>query len=472
MKKQQLRILCPNGHLGFVPAKEESFWPGARSRPDYYCCDSGSSNIDPTPLGSDTCVSFYEWQKHDLELMLLASRKQGVPMIIGSSGDTGTNSKVDMYVNIVRRLAWKHDLAPFKLVYFYSEVKKEYLRDKLEQGSVIEGLDGRKPLTMEELDKTDRIVAVAGVSPFLKALDMGADVIIGSRSSDMAIFASAAIYEGFPEPLSYSLGKVLNGASLCAEPGILNESVIGTITHEDIKVTAVHPQQRCTAASVNEYMKYERPDPFYEYVAGGMLDISGCFYEQYDEKTTRITGQVFVPLAEKKKIKLEGAGKIGERFIGIVELKDPCLIHNIDDLIAQTRRQVEERFIGEIYQLVYKIYGKDGSSGSPEPANERHSPELCVMVEGIAETEQIAEEITVMATRQMLYDHVPRRKETWKTAAFVIYEVLPAPPAYSWTIHHTIPVENPAEIFEIHEITITPVVQPVLSEKVLQPLMI
>jgi len=32
---------------------------------------------------------------------------------------------------------------------------------------------------------------------------MGADVIIGGRSSDAAIFAAAAIYEGFPENHAY-----------------------------------------------------------------------------------------------------------------------------------------------------------------------------------------------------------------------------------------------------------------------------
>ena len=42
--------------------------------------------------------------------MLLASREQGVPMIIGSAGDTGTNSRVDMYVEMIRDMAKKHGL--------------------------------------------------------------------------------------------------------------------------------------------------------------------------------------------------------------------------------------------------------------------------------------------------------------------------------------------------------------------------
>jgi hypothetical protein len=141
MNKKELRILCPNGHLGFSPTKEESFWIGAKTKPDYYCSDSGSDDIGPGPLGEDKSVSLYVWQKHDLELMLLASREQNVPMIIGSAGDTGTNSRVDMYVQIIKDLAKEHNLPKFKLAYFYSEVDKEYLRKKMESGSIIEGLD-------------------------------------------------------------------------------------------------------------------------------------------------------------------------------------------------------------------------------------------------------------------------------------------------------------------------------------------
>ena len=78
----------------------------------------------PMPLGSDTSTSPLAWQTHDLELMLLAARELGVPMIIGSAGDTGANSRVDLYVQIIKELAAKHRLAPFKLGYFYSEVEQ------------------------------------------------------------------------------------------------------------------------------------------------------------------------------------------------------------------------------------------------------------------------------------------------------------------------------------------------------------
>ena len=454
MKRNQLRILCPNGHLGFAPTKEESFWIGAETKPDYYCCDSGSDDIGPGSLGSDTSVSPYEWQKHDLELMLIASRKQKAPMMIGSSGDTGTNSRVDMYVEMIRDLTKKHHLAPFKLVYFYSELDKAYLQKKMDQGITIEGLDGRKNLTLEELERTERIVAMAGVHPFIKALEMGADVIIGGRSSDAAIFAAAAIYEGFPESHSYYLGKVLECASFCAEPYMAKESVIGTITQEDVRVTAMHPHQRCTIASVAGHAMYERSNPFYEYFAGGTLDMTNCKYEQYDEKTTRITGQIFVPTQGKIKVKLEGAGKVGEQYIGIVGIRDPYSIQNIDKVIDWARSQVEERFSGKEYQLFYNIYGKNGVMGDLEPVKEIKSHELCIIVEGIAPTKEMAEEVTLIGSRQIFYARLPEVKGTAGTAAFVIDGVLPAPPAYRWTMNHVIPVDDPMEFFKVYETTV------------------
>jgi len=100
-----LRILCPNGHLGFAPTRIGSFERGLAAEPDMIACDSGSSDCGPVPLGSDGSASPLAWQTHDIEAMLLGARRLDVPMIIGSAGDTGTNSRVDRYVGIVRDLA-------------------------------------------------------------------------------------------------------------------------------------------------------------------------------------------------------------------------------------------------------------------------------------------------------------------------------------------------------------------------------
>lgn len=450
---QTLKIICPNGHLGFAPLRTESFRLGVEAGPDYIAADSGSDDVGPGPLGSDTSTSPQSWQRHDLEQMLLASRKLGVPMIIGSSGDTGSNSRVDLYVRIISELAQKHGLAKFRLGYFYSEVDKEYLRAKIRSGDAILGLDGFADLTEAELDATERVVAMAGVHPFVELLRQGADVIIGGRSSDAAVFAAPAVHHGFPQDNAYYLGKVLECASFCAEPYGGKETVMGEISQQDVKVTAMHPPQRCTVASVAGHAMYERSNPYEEFFAGGKLDMTHCRYEQFDERTTRITGSRFIP-DRKIRVKLEGSGKVGERYVGLCGIRDPYTIANVDRVIDWARTQVRERFGDTGYELHYSVYGRDGVMGDLEPLRDKPGHELCLMVQGIAPTREMAEELTMIGLRQMFYARLPDVKGTAGSVSFPLDEVLHASAAYRWTLNHTVAVDDSMELFSTHMIDV------------------
>ncbi|MBN8889842.1 MAG: glutamate mutase [Rhodospirillales bacterium 70-18] len=445
---QTARIICPNGHLGFAPLKPESFALGVAAGPDFIAADSGSDDVGPGPLGSDTSTSPLAWQTHDLEAMLLAARARGVPMMIGSAGDTGTNSRVDLYVGIIKELARKHKLPKFRLGYFYSEVDREVLRAAIRSDEPIEGLEGRGVLTESELDATSRVVAMAGVHPFMALLDQGADVIIGGRSSDSAIFAAAALHRGHSEGLSYYLGKVLECASFCAEPYGGKETVLGEIVDGGVHVTAMHPNQRCTIASVAGHAMYERSNPYYEFVAGGMLDMSQCHYEQISEKTTRVTGPRFVP-AGRVRVKLEGAAKIGERYVGLAAVRDPYTIAHIDAVIGWARQQVRDRFGETGYELHYTVYGRDGVMGPLEPVK-TPAHELCIMVQAVAPTKEMAEELCITGTRQMFYARLPDVKGTAGSVAFALDEVLPASAAYRWSVNHTLAVDDPLALFPLH----------------------
>jgi hypothetical protein len=446
---QNLKIICPNGHLGFAPLRTESFELGVQAHPDYIAADSGSDDVGPVPLGSDTSTSPQAWQRQDLEHMLLASRKLGVPMVIGSAGDTGANSRVDLYVSIIKELAQQHGLKKFKLGYFYSEVSKDYLRGKMRKGQAVEGLDGFATLTESELDATDRIVAMAGVHPYMELLRQGADVVIGGRSSDAAVFAAPALHHGFPADRAYYLGKVLECASFCAEPYGGKETVMGTISQDDVQVTAMLPAQRCTIASVSGHAMYERSNPSEEFFAGGKLDMTHCHYEQLDERTTRITGSRFLP-AEKVRVKLEGAGKVGERYVGICGIRDPYTVANVDRVIGWAREQVRARFGDSGYELHYNVYGRDGVMGDLEPLRDQPGHELCVMVQGVAPTREMAEELTMIGLRQMFYARLPDVKGTAGSVSFPLDEVLHASPAYRWTLNHTVEVDDPMELFPTH----------------------
>jgi hypothetical protein len=378
--------------------------------------------------------------------MLLASRRLGVPMIVGSAGDTGTNSRVDLFVGIIRDLARKHALPKFRLGYFYSEVGRDVLRRRIDAGDAITGLDGRAPLDLPTLGATDRVVAVAGVQPYIKLLDQGADVIIGGRSSDCAIFAAPAIRQGFPDGLAYFYGKILECASFCCEPYGAKESVLGEITADDVKVTAMLPEQRCTIASVAGHAMYERANPFYEHFLGGHIDMSECRYEQYDERTVRVTGPRYVPATELR-VKLEGSGRIGERYVGIVGVRDPYTIANIDLVTGWARQQVAERFGDNGYELHFSVYGRDAILGPAEPLRATPGHELAVVVQGIAPEKAMAEEVAMIATRQMFYARLPQVRGTAGGVAFLLDEVMPASPAYRWTLNHTMRVADPLALF-------------------------
>jgi Acyclic terpene utilisation family protein AtuA len=446
---QSLRIVCPNGHLGFAPIRTGSFHIGCDSEPDLICADSGSCDVGPVPLGSDSSSSPLQWQVDDLETMLLASRRLGVPMIVGSAGDTGANSRVDLFVGIIQNLARKHGLVRFRLGYFYSEIGKDVLRRRISGGDTVAGLDGRTPLDLATLEATERVVAMAGIHPYVKLLDDGADVIVGGRSSDCAIFAAPSIRRGFPPGLAYFYGKVLECASFCAEPYGGKESVLGEITMDDVKITALLPEQRCTIASVAGHAMYERANPFYEHFLGGYIDMSRCRYEQCDERTVRVTGPRYVPAAELR-VKLEGAGKIGERYVGIIGVRDPYTIANIDLVTSWARQQVRERFGDSGYELHFTIYGRDAILGDREPLKAKPAHELGIVVQGVAPTKVMAEEVCMIATRQMFYARLPQVKGTAGGVAFLLDEVMPASAAYRWTVNHTLRVDDPLELFPLH----------------------
>lgn len=450
---KSLKIICPNGHLGFAPLKVESFRLGVAAKPDYIAADSGSDDIGPVPLGTDTCASPAAWQEHDLEHMLLAARELDVPMLIGSAGDTGTNSRVDMYVEMIRKIARRHDLPPFRIGWFYSEVDRELVRTQIRSGTAVAGLDARPDLTEDELDATTRVVAMAGVHPFVELLKQECDVIIGGRSSDSAIFAAPALYHGFPEAQAYYLGKVLECASFCAEPYGAKETVLGEITEDWVEVTAMHPGQRCTVASVAGHAMYERSNPYHEYVAGGMLDMTDCHYRQVSEKTTRVTGMRFVPATELR-VKLEGSGKVGERFVGMAGIRDPYTIANVDEVIAWSRAQVIERFGPDGWELHYNVFGRDGIMGPLEPLRDKPGHELLVVVQGLAPTREMAEEVTMTGTRQLFYARLPDVKGTAGGVSFVLDEVLPASPAHRWTLNHTMRIDDPLSLFPTQTATI------------------
>ena len=446
-----ITILCPTGHLGFTPFETASFEAGTLLKPDFIIADSGSCDIGPYPLGADGQASPIPWQRHDLAAMLRAARRLGVPMIIGSASDTGTDRGVDLFVQLIEEIAREDRMAPFRLAAIYAEQSRDALKAKLAAGTPILGLDGRADADASVLDRTDHIVAVMGAEPMQQALRDGAEVVIAGRSSDCAIFAAPLLNAGFSPAIAYYAGKLMECASFCAEPFMGKESIFGRITAEAVEITAMHPGQRCTPLSVASHSMYERRNPFREYVVSGYVDMTDCRYEIADAKTCRATGPVFVPSLPPR-AKLEGAGKLGERRLAVVGMRDPYMIQNIDKAIAWARARLAERFgPGEErgWQIYYHIYGRNGVMGDLEIAPPLQPHELGIVVEVVCKDAALAEQVCALGARNLFYARLPEVKGTAGTAALMADEVLIGKPGYEWTLNHTIAVKDASELFKI-----------------------
>ena len=445
----EISILCPTGHLGFTPLEPASFRAGCALKPNFIIADSGSCDIGPYPLGADGQASPAAWQRHDLEIMLLEARRLGVPMIIGSASDTGTDRGVRQFADIVRDVAREHGLAPFRMATIFSELTREHVLGRMQAGTVVKGLDGRPDADAGLIGRTDRIVAVMGAEPIAAALRSGAEVVIAGRASDCALFAAPLLNAGMSPATAYYAGKLMECASFCCEPFMGKESIFGRISEDDIRVTAMHPGQRCTPASLASHAMYERRDPFREYVASGHVDMTGVRYEQWDEKTARATGARFVASTQPM-VKLEGAGKVGERRLAIVGIRDPYTIENIDKAMAWARARLAERFGAPEdagWTVYYHAYGRDGVMGSLEPTPAMRPHELGIVVETVCQDAKRAEEICALAARNLFYARLAEVKGTAGAAALMSDEILVGKPGYEWTLNHVLPVRDASELF-------------------------
>ncbi len=101
-------------------------------------------------------------------------------------------------------------------------------------------------------------------------------------------------------------------------------------------------------------------------------------------------------------------------------------------------------------ELHYNVFGRNGIMGDMEPLKDKPGHELMVVVQGVAPTREMAEEVTITGTRQLFYARLPDVKGTAGGVSFVLDEVMQASPAYRWTLNHTMAVSDPLELFPTH----------------------
>jgi len=450
VKVKRVSILVSTGNLGDNIIEKGSFYEGVKRDIDCFANDAGTADAGPTFLGADMPHNPIEWERHDLELLLVESRKKGVPMIVGSCSTTGTDKAVDRYAQIIREVAKERRLGPFKMALIYSQIDKDELAKRVERGDT-EPLGADYPITEEVLAQTNNVVAMMGVEQIIHALSFGADVILAGRACDDAVLAAYPIYKGFPKGISLHMGKACECASLVCWPQKVKESIVATVTHEYFSIEPMHPEQRATPHSVAAHSMYERTNPFIQAVPGGVLDMHECIYVAENERITRVYGSKFIPSPDGSyKVKIEGAGEIGYRVYHIVGVRDPRAIFYMDMILQETRRKVSE-IIGphrdKDYQLFFHVYGKNAIMKDFEPVKQTSSHEVAIVIESISKDKELATAVAKCAKFRLFYMSYPgQMNSSGGSVALLTDEPLyPQNKCYKWTIDHLLRLDDPLD---------------------------
>jgi hypothetical protein len=457
MKK--LSVLVSTGNLGDNIIEKKSFYEGLKRDIDFFAADAGTADAGPTFLGADSAHNPRQWEEHDLELLLLASRERNVPMIIGSCSTTGTNRGVDLYAEIIRNLAKKHKLKPLKMALIYSEIEASVLSKRLKNG-IIEALDAHDNLKQNDIDKTNTIVAMMGIEQIIHALKNDADVILAGRCCDDAVIAAYPIYKGFDKGLSLHMGKASECASLVCWPQKIKESILSTVTDNYFEIEPMHPEQAATPHSLAAHSMYERTNPFFQKLPGGTLDMQSTKYIQVSNRITRVENSVFIPEPDNKyKVKIEGAGYVGERVYHIVGVRDVNAIKNIDKIIEDTYTKVDEIMYplknGVDFDLYIHTYGKNAIMKDIEPQKQDFkSHELCIVIEAVSKSIEIATSVVKCAKFRFFYMSYPGQMNSSGGAVALLTDepLYPKNSCYQWTINHLLTLDDPLdpEIFKFH----------------------
>ena len=412
---EEIKALAMTGMLG-TGFQEDSFRRALTWDPDFIGCDAGSTDSGPGSLGTGRPTHPKEAVKRDLRLGVLGALEKGIPLLVGSAGSAGGDANLARTVEITEEIAREEGLH-FRLAVIHAEQDKEYLKRKLAEGRITP-LKPPLPLDENVIDRSEHIVGMMGAEPFARALEEGAEVVIAGRSSDTSIYAAIPLRRGYPAGPVWHAAKILECGAACVEYRPRGgDCMFARIGQEYFVTEPPNLEYACTPVSVAAHTFYETESPIHLYEPTGMLDTSTAVYEAETDRIVRVSGSQFAP-ADRYRVKLEGAEKLGYQSICLVGVRDPVLIGQIDSwldtLKERVRRRVRDMYGEEVseggYTFNVRVYGKNGVLGDNEPQKDQAGHELGLVLETTAPTQEMADATTSAAAQYGLHQAVPGLK--------------------------------------------------------------
>ncbi|MDE0813314.1 MAG: acyclic terpene utilization AtuA family protein [Alphaproteobacteria bacterium] len=452
----EIRMMATTGMLGYGYT-EKAFQRGLEQNLDFIAADSGSMDPGPHYLGEGVPFVSRQALKRDLSLMLEAAVDKKIPMLIGSAGGGGSEPQLALVREVVEEIATEKNLH-FDMALIHSEQSAEYLKAKLADGK-IESLGPIAELTDDEIDQSERVVAMMGVEPFQAALKGGAQVVLAGRATDASIYSAIPLMRGAHAGLSWHLSKIIECAGQVTTPRPGQDCVIGTLRDDHFLVEPGHPDKRCTRMRIAAHTLYENPSPYRLEEPDGTLVTIDSVYEQLDERIVKVSGSQFEPSAAYT-VKLEGVKESGYRTVFIAGVRDPILISVIDDFIESCHERValEAQNLGvakDSYRLNVRVYGKNATMGPREPVQDFNGHEIGLLVDVLASDADTSKAIMAKARYALLHTDFPGRKCISGNLAIPFSPSdMPVGMTYQFNIWHRMEIDDPLEPFPIEYVSV------------------
>jgi len=449
---KEIRIVSATGMLG-SGFREETLKRAMARNPDFIGADSGSTDPGPHYLGSGETLFSDAAYKRDLRLILLAARAAKIPAIIGSACTSGSDPHLERMLGIVREIAREEKLS-FRMAAIHSEQDKAYLKRRLAQGR-IKPLANAPVFDEGVIDRSAHIVGMAGIEPFVAALEGGADVVIAGRASDTSIFSALPVMRGLNPATVWHAAKILECGAACVVLRKYPDCMFATVRDDCFIVEPPNPDYRCDPVSVASHNLYENSTPYRLVEPSGVLDTESARYEAVSDRAVKVSGSTFTP-AQRCTIKLEGAELAGYQSIMIGSVRDPIILRQLDSwlegLMGAARDRIAAVFgsgITSQYRFDVRVFGKNAAMGALE-SETGLGHEVGLLFQITADTQERA--VALMKSVSHIAVHYPVPEWTGLITS-IAYPYSPAEiargPHYRFNMNHVVEPDSPLEMFGI-----------------------
>ncbi len=421
---------------------------GMKLEPDFIGVDAGSTDPGPFYIGSG--ITFYTHQniKKDLITLLQATQSRKIPLIVGNAVTTGTDVLLEQGLEILHEVAKEQNMS-LKVGIVHSEQKKEDVKKWVQEEKIVP-LGAYSDLTLKDVEDATNILGQMGVEPIMKALEGDVDVVFAARACDDCIFAALPILEGFDPGLSLHMGKILECGSMSCIPNDLHGSLVAHLSKDNFILEPPEAHRVCTTYSVAAHTLYERDNPYWQPGPGGANDLSGCKFEQLDDRRVKVSGSKWVPADYT--VRMEGVKFAGYRTICITGVRDPILIGCLDSVLDNVQKECAARFANQVdqYTLTFRQYGRDAVMGPLEPERDVPPHEIGLLFEVIAETQELANSVCTFARGAVQHAWYPNIIATAGNMAYPFSPfTVPAGGVYQFHIDHLRTVKDPCSMFPV-----------------------